>query len=293
MISNRTLKHPLVRRTYIFICAILAAMFVVSKVRSQQGAGDVIYEPTPQVAVEEMLRMAKVGKDDFVIDLGSGDGRIVITAAKKFGARGLGVDLDPVLIKQSNENARREGVSDRVKFVEQNLFETDLSQATVIALYLLPGMNEKLRPKILKLQPGTRVVAHDYDLVEWRPDEKLKISVPGKTNGYQGLSRLCLWTVPAQIDGEWIEKDAEQGKQPWHFEFRQAFQEFAGWAKTGEHSFRLVDTKLHAGAIHFSFGTDGSYHFEGTAERERITGTLTGGGSKEKKLHLTLVPYKP
>src|SRR5262249_10506300 len=112
--------------------------------RAQEGRGDVVYVPTPQIGVDEMLRMAKIGASDYLIDLGSGDGRIVITAAKKFGASGFGVDLDTYLLKMANENAKKEGVTDRVHFVEQNLFETDLSKATVISSYLLPEMNQKL-----------------------------------------------------------------------------------------------------------------------------------------------------
>src|ERR1043166_7265099 len=162
---------------------------------AQEGAGDVVYVPTPQVVVDRMLEMAKVGPRDYVIDLGSGDGRIVITAAKKYGARGFGVDLDPLLLKKSNENARIEGVADRARFIEQNLFETDLSQATVITSYLLPEMNERLRPKILKLKPGTRVVAHDYHMGEWYPDETDTLRVPEKIVGSPGKSFLYMWLV--------------------------------------------------------------------------------------------------
>ena len=170
---------------------------------AQEGVGDVVYVPTPQIVVDEMLRMAKVGPKDFVIDLGSGDGRMVITAAKKFGARGFGVDLDPVLLKLSNENAQREGVADRARFIEQNLFETDLSQATVITSYLLPEMNEKLRPKILNLKPGTRVVTHDYHMGEWHADEMRTLDVPEKKVGNPGKSYVYRWIVPAKIAGRW------------------------------------------------------------------------------------------
>ena len=144
-------------------CTLLLSLTALSAT-AQDGKGDVVYVPTPQVVVEEMLEMAKVGPSDFIIDLGSGDGRIVITAAKKFGARGFGVDLDAYLLKKARESARREGVAERAQFVEQNLFEADLSHATVITSYLLPEMNEKLRPKLLALKPGTRVVTHDYDM---------------------------------------------------------------------------------------------------------------------------------
>ena len=126
----------------------------------------------PQLVVDEMLLMGKVNKNDYLIDLGSGDGRFVITAAKKHGAKALGVDLDTYLLKLANEAARKEGVTDRVTFREQNLFETDISAATVVSTYLLPEMNLKLRSKIMKLKPGTRVVAHDYSMGDWYPDEQ-------------------------------------------------------------------------------------------------------------------------
>src|SRR5215212_3089923 len=162
---------------------------------SQEGRGDVVYVPTPQVVVDEMLRMAKIGPNDFLIDLGSGDGRFVITATKKYGARGFGVDLDTYLLRLARKNAETAGVADRASFVEQNLFETDLSQATVISSYLLPQMNLKLRPKILALKPGTRVVAHDYHMGDWYPDAQKDIPVPEKVVGTPGVSYIYMWVV--------------------------------------------------------------------------------------------------
>jgi hypothetical protein len=249
---------------------------------AQKGAGDVIYVPTPQGTVDEMLRMAKVGSNDFVIDLGSGDGRVIITAAKKFGARGLGVDLDKVLLKQSNDNAQREGVADRVRFIEQNLFETDLSQATVIMTYLLPEMNKKLRPKILSLKPGTRVITHDYDMVEWHPDFKKKVPVPGKKEGYQDLSRICMWTVPAKIAGRWQENQERSGTSSWEFEFKQTFQEFKGVARQNNEESRLHATTLEGDRISFMFltkpGDDTTAReFNGTVKGDLIQGRLSAG----------------
>ncbi|MFZ9151290.1 MAG: SAM-dependent methyltransferase, partial [Burkholderiales bacterium] len=154
---------------------------------AQEGRGDVVYVPTPQIVVDTMLEMAKVGPKDFVIDLGSGDGRIIITAASKRGAQGFGVDLDTVLLKRANENAKKAGVSDKVHFVEQNLFVTDLSKATVITSYLLPQMNLRLRSKVMSLKPGTRLVAHDYHFGEWDPDEQRELIVPEKKVGKEGV----------------------------------------------------------------------------------------------------------
>jgi SAM-dependent methyltransferase len=142
---------------------------------------EVPYVPTPDNVVEEMLKVANVGKDDMVYDLGCGDGRIVITAAQKYGARGVGVDINPDRIKESNENARKAGVTDRVKFLQQDLFETDLREATVVTLYLLPDVNRRLRPKLfLELKPGTRIVSHAFDMGEWNPEKVIKVPGPDR-----------------------------------------------------------------------------------------------------------------
>ncbi|MBD2082178.1 methyltransferase domain-containing protein [Leptolyngbya sp. FACHB-17] len=150
---------------------------------------DVPYVPTPTEVVDAMLKVAKVGKKDVLYDLGSGDGRIPITAAKRFGTRGFGVDIDPERIKEANANAKKAGVSDRVKFAQQDLFKTDLSKASVITLYLLPRINLQLRSKLLKLKPGTRIVSHAFDMGDWKPDRV--VNVKG-TNVY-------FWTVPKTI----------------------------------------------------------------------------------------------
>jgi SAM-dependent methyltransferase len=140
---------------------------------------EVPYMPTHEKVVAEMLKVANVGKNDILYDLGSGDGRIVITAAKEFGARGVGVDIDPALIREARENAVKAGVADKVKFLQQDLFETDISEATVVTLYLLPEVNLRLRPKLLSdLKPGTRVVSHNHDMGDWTPLKTLSVRVP-------------------------------------------------------------------------------------------------------------------
>jgi precorrin-6B methylase 2 len=150
---------------------------------------DVPYVPTPDAVVAEMLRIANVTKDDVLYDLGSGDGRIVITAAEKFGTRGIGIDINPVRVKEANENAARAKVTDRVKFVEQDLFETDIREATVVTLYLLPEINMRLRPKLWKeLKPGTRVVSHSFDMGDWTPDKT--VEVDGR--------RIHFWVIPKE-----------------------------------------------------------------------------------------------
>ena len=153
---------------------------------------EVPFVPTPLITVDEMLRLANVGPQDFIIDLGSGDGRIVIIAAKKFGARGFGVDLDGELVAQSVENARQAGVEDRARFFQQDLFKTDFTQATVITMYLLPSVVRRLRPHLLDLKPGTRIVSHDFDLDDWRPDRKTYVR-----------KNVFVWIVPAKVEGRW------------------------------------------------------------------------------------------
>ncbi len=204
---------------------------------SQEGRGDVVYVPTPQIVVDEMLSMAKIGPKDYLIDLGSGDGRFVITAAKKYGARGFGVDLDTYLLRIANQNAKKEGVADRARFAEQNIFETDFSEATVISSYLLPEMNLRLRPKILSMKPGTRVVAHDYHMGDWYPDDQRDIIVPEKKVGTPGVSYLYLWVVPAVVAGKWQTQLSTAGKEaPYELAFDQFFQIIEGTLRAGSES---------------------------------------------------------
>lgn len=163
----------------------------------QSVALDVPYVPTKEIVVEEMLKMANVSGDDVLYDLGSGDGRIPITAAKKFGTRGVGVDINPLRIEEANANAKNANVTDKVKFIEGNLFDMDFSEATVLTLYLLPQVNMKLRPKILNLKPGTRVVSHNYDMGDWKPEQVKKIETD---NGY--VHTIYYWVVPEKNTNE-------------------------------------------------------------------------------------------
>jgi SAM-dependent methyltransferase len=267
----------------------LAACFLPAGTGAQEGRGDVVYVPTPQVVVEEMLRMAKVGPGDFVIDLGSGDGRIVITAAKKFGAQGFGVDLDTFLVRQARETAKKEGVADRAQFYERNLFETDLSRATVITSYLLPDMNERLRPKLLALRPGTRVVTHDYDMGEWPPDEEKVLSVPEKTVGDPGKSYVFLYIVPAVIAGEWESLIPVGGRGViYEFDFDQSFQRVSGDLRVDDRDVRLPIFKVSGDRVAFEVDAPhGSgltrHRFEGKIGQDRIEGTVTIGGGKPIK----------
>ena len=167
-------------------------------VHAQVPDTDVPFVVTPDNVTREMLRLADVKAGDFVIDLGSGDGRIVIAAARQFGARGLDVEIVPELVEKSRDNARRAGVAERVEFRVQDLFATDLSRATVITMYLLPEVNLQLRPRLMALRPGTRIVSHDWDMGDWKPDRVITVEAPDKPIGREKVSRLYLWTAPAK-----------------------------------------------------------------------------------------------
>ncbi|KQT08726.1 SAM-dependent methyltransferase [Ramlibacter sp. Leaf400] len=187
------------RRT---LSTLLLALCLGAGARAQSGE-EVPFITSPDNVTLEMLRLAGVGPRDHVIDLGSGDGRIVITAARRFGASGLGVEIVPQLVESSRRSAQEAGVADRVKFAEQDLFKTDLAPATVVTMYLLPEVNMQLRPALLALKPGTRVVSHDWDLGDWKPDRTSVLEVPDKKVGLVKTSQVHLWTVPAQVQGLW------------------------------------------------------------------------------------------
>lgn len=184
---------------------------------------DVHYVPTPQYVVEAMLRLTAVRPGDLVYDLGSGDGRIPIAAAKRFGARGVGIDIDPVRVKEARANAEAQGVADRVRFLQQDLFRTDFSDATVVTLYLLPSLNVKLRPLLFRmLKPGTRIASHAFDMGDWSPDAKLEI---------EG-SNAFFWTIPADVRGDWNwQLTTPEGTERHTITFQQRFQKATGsWA---------------------------------------------------------------
>ena len=191
---------------------------------------DTPYVPTPQVVVNRMLELAQIKPGDTVIDLGSGDGRIMITAAQKYGARGFGVELNPRLVQSSNEEAHRAGVADRVKFLQQDLFKTDFREADVLTLYLLPDVNMVLRPKILaELKAGTRVVSHDYGMGLWRPEVEETVPAPDKTVGARKESTVYLWIVPAKVEGAWeLEIKAGRKTRKLPLELKQQYQMVSG-----------------------------------------------------------------
>lgn len=210
----------------------MAGVLLLATAVRAQDFGDTPYVQTPQNVVDAMLETAKVTAKDYVIDLGSGDGRMVITAAKKRGARGFGVDLDKRLVQLANANARKAGVADRAKFYARDLFETDLSPASVITIYLLPEVNLMARSKLLALAPGTRIVSHDYGIGDWLPDLEYEMDAPGKPVGRSQKSRVLFWVVPDIVAGRWTWTISSGGKpQQVELDLRQNFQKLEAVAK--------------------------------------------------------------
>jgi len=206
-----------------FARTLLALPLLACAVARGQQADEVPFVVTPDNVTLAMLQLAKVGPEDYLIDLGSGDGRIVITAARKYGARGLGVELVADLVAKSREAARAAGVADKAHFREQDLFKTDLSPASVVTMYLLPEVNLQLRPRLLQLRPGTRLVSHDWDMGEWEPDRSVVVDAPDKTVGLEKRSKVHLWIVPARVDGTWCGTGKWKGAT---LRIEQKFQKF-------------------------------------------------------------------
>src|SRR5213076_3400886 len=197
--------------------------------------------PTPQVLVDKMLDMAKVTSKDYVIDLGSGDGRTVITAAKR-GARTLGIEYNPDMVELSKRNAAKAGVTDKANFVKADLFESDFSQATVITMFLLPDINLRLRPKILDLKPGIRIVSNSFTMGDWKADETTSV-----TENCLSWCTALLWIVPAKIDGTW---HLAQGD----LRLNQTFQEFSGTLAVGGNTTTITNGKIRGDELSFTAG---------------------------------------
>jgi len=254
------------------LAAMLGATVAVAQSESPPPR-DAPYFPTPQSVVDRMLQLAKVGPADFVIDLGSGDGRIVLTAAKKYGARGLGIEIEPQLVSEANYNARREGVSDRAKFVEQDLFQTDLRPATVLTLYLFRELNIKLAPRILEqLRPGARVVSHDWDLGDWTPDHQETMPAPDKAVGISRESKVFMWVVPARVAGNWRVETTLTGAQSATLALRQRYQFFEGTLD----AVTLKDGRASGTSLAFTVAgaTPFAGRYEGTAAGDAIAGRV-------------------
>ncbi len=242
------------------------------------------YVPTPNIVVDRMLALANVGPRDYVMDLGSGDGVIVITAAQKLQASGFGVDIDEELIRLSNERAKKLGIAERVRFEARDIFKTDVSKATVVTLYLLPEFMRKLRPKLYEeLRPGTRVVSHDYHFEEWMHDSTVSFDVPEK-EFISGVPRatLYLWIVPARVGGQW--KMQVDGHGDYELALRQHYQRFQGAATAGGNKTSLQEAQLNGTDIRFVMEQGNRRGlFGGKVEGNRIEGTVTWGDGKTAK----------
>ncbi|HYN11606.1 MAG TPA: methyltransferase domain-containing protein [Burkholderiales bacterium] len=234
--------------------------------------------PSPQSVVSDMLRYAEVGPHDYLIDLGSGDGRIVLTAAKVFGARGFGVEIKDDLVKRSNEAAKQEGVADRVRFMKQDLFKTDLSQASVITMYLLPDTVNLLKDKFLaELKPGTRIVSHDYPLTGWIPEKYVQMDLEDKVQ-ISGVTTtlIYLYVVPAKVAGRWsATMPPAVSRQPATLQLRQQLTRVSGSARLDGKDIPLEDVKLRGDQISFKLsGRRGA--FSGQVKGNSIEGTVDG-----------------
>jgi SAM-dependent methyltransferase len=249
-------------------------------------ADEVPYIPSQANVVDAMLSIAEVGPQDYVVDLGSGDGRIVIAAAKRYGARGLGIELDRTLVAGSRANAAREGVSDKVTFLHQDIFDADFHDATVVTMYLLPEVNLQLRPRILfELRPGTRIVSHDYDMADWEPERSLVIPVPEKTVGLRKESSIYLWIVPARIAGYWRGTlTGPQGEEPVLIEFLQRFQNASATIHLRSSSM-AGGGRIQGDTISLSLRRQGIFesqllHFTLRVTEGRIQGEAVEGGQR-------------
>ena len=225
----------------------------------QQGK-DVVWVPTPDEVVERMLLMAQTKPEDYVIDLGAGDGKIAIAAAKKFGARSMGVEYNPDMVAFAQKNAQAAGVVGKAQIVHGDIFVTDFTQATVLTMYLLPSLNMRLRPQILAMRPGTRVVAHAFNMEDWEPDESS--DVDGR--------RVYFWVVPANIAGRWaVELSGGSGSEKVSLNFDQKFQKIEGVAYLGSVLAGLREPKLSGFRISFAY-------VDSRGVRRDFTGRVTG-----------------
>ena len=250
------------RRNYAFT---LIAAFAAALVAAPGAfARDVPYVPTPPEVVQAMLELADVGSDDLVYDLGSGDGRIVVTAAKEYGARGVGVDIDPERIADGRDNAREAGVEDRVRFIQSDLFEVDLSPATTVTLYLLPDINLRLRPKLMaELRPGTPVVSHAFDMGDWEPETMRQV----------GNSTVYLWRIPARASGVWEYRIPTAGGvlEQHRLEVAQRLDRLHGTVTIDGEPHTIVDGRVRGTEIGFGIDRAGA---DGRRMLQRYTGRV-------------------
>ncbi|OGA50590.1 MAG: RNA methyltransferase [Betaproteobacteria bacterium RIFCSPLOWO2_12_FULL_62_58] len=272
MIASRYLRQSL---SALCLSVAAAAVFAQAQPAKQeyepqvgQEGKDVVWVPTSQALVDKMLDMAKVTPNDYVIDLGSGDGRTVITAAKR-GTRALGIEYNPDMVELSKRNAAKEGVSDKASFVKADLFESDFSKATAITMFLLPDINLKLRPKILDLKPGTRIVSNSFTMAEWTADETATAS---EAEGCRSYCTAYLWIVPAKAEGTW---QMPQGE----LTLKQSFQMITGTLKSGANTILIANGRMRGDRISFAAG---GAQYSGRVSANAIEGTVKSGGNNSK-----------
>jgi Methyltransferase domain len=266
-------------RALILLMATFPAL--AADVQPEKDAGP--YVPSPQSVVADMLRYADVGASDFLIDLGSGDGRIVLTAAKVFGARGFGVDIKEELVKRANDAAKAEGLADRVKFVKQDLFKTDISQASVVTMYLLPDTVNLLKDKFMsELRPGTRIVSHDYPLTGWIPEKYWQMDLEDKVQ-ISGVTTtlIYLYIVPAKVAGRWqASMPPALSRQPATLSLKQQLTRVSGSLRLDGKDVPLEEVKLRGDKLSFRLsGRRGD--FSGQVKGGSIEGVLDSGGTKQ------------
>ena len=241
-----------------------------------QAGKDVIWVPTPDDVVDRMLRMAQVTPNDYVVDLGAGDGKIAIAAAKKFGARSLGIEYNPDMAKHAQGNVEKAGVASRARIVQGDIFASDFSQATVVTMYLLPALNLKLRPTILNMRPGTRVVSHSFTMEDWEPDET------SSTDG----RRSYFWLVPANVVGSW---NLDLGGERAEISLEQKFQKIDGSVTLGAVNGGLRDARLRGFAISFAYVDNNGVRrdFTGRVTGSRMEGSFRGDNGSEGRWNAT------
>ncbi len=257
------------------IMVVLAAALVVEVVAQSattyepkigQSGKDVIWVPTPQALVDQMLRMAKVTPQDYVVDLGSGDGRTVITAAK-IGAKTLGIEYNPDMVELSKRNAAQDGIGEKARFINGDIFATDFSDATVVTMFLLPSLNLKLRPKLLEMKPGTRLVSNTFNMGDWQPDETANVEQDCPT-----YCRALMWIVPAKVEGKW-----QLGQS--QLTLVQEYQLIRGTLTTGSVEAPITGGKLVGDQVSF---TAAGTTYAGWVKGDSMEGTARGGGADSK-----------
>lgn len=285
------------RYSTISLIGLLAVMTLIflSRAPAQQKESEVPYVSTPDEVVAEMLRIANVDKDDVLYDLGCGDGRIVITAAKMYGCRGVGIDIDPERIRESRENAIKAGVSDKVQFIQMDLFEAEIREASVVTLYLLSGVNLRLRPKLfLELSPGSRVVSHEFSMGKWEPDANSSVKAENYRDpylfnywdeqiaDYWRAHTAYLWIIPGNVKGTWkLTIPDISGNDEFTLRFDQEFQRVRGQLLEGASSISVFikDVKIRGNMLLFTLerklkGRTESLHFEGIIQGNTMRGTM-------------------